>query len=429
MASDFTESDYDAYVGRHEAWNFAVNVLDLTFFNFANSFIFGATVLSLYASHLTSSAALIGLIPAMQQVGYALPQLMLAHKIEALPLKKPLLLRISIFERLPYLFVALLALLAPGAPKGLAYAVLLVSLTLASGAGGLIGTAWQGMLAKVIRPERRGFFFGLSNATGGLLGIAGAAASRYVLANYDYPTSFGLCFLLAFGAQVLSYISVAANREPRRDPQKESLTLRDYLARLPGVLRANPNFSRYLLGRALIILGGVATSFYIVYAKTEFGVDDAFAGTLTMVALVSQTLFTPTLGWLADRRGHKWATEICTLLGIAAALVALAGRSVRSLYAIFVLMNASAAGLMVANFSMVMTFASPDDLPTYIGLANTLLAVPILLAPILGGWIVDAVGYQALFCTALAFGLLGAATMHWAVRNPQPAEVPVAAEA
>ncbi len=425
MALDMTETQYEAYVTKHATWNFAVNVLDLTFFHFASSFIFGATVLSLYASHLTSSAALIGLIPAIQQVGYYLPQLFLAHHIETLPRKKPLLIRISVFERLPYLFVALMALLVPGAPHWLSYVVLALSLAMAATAGGLIGPAWQNMLAKVIEPERRGFFFGLSNALGGLLGVAGAAISRYVLGAYAYPTTFGLCFLLAFGAQVLSWLSVASTREPARDPQKESLPVKEYLARLPAVLRSNPNFMRYLASRALIILGTMATAFYIVYARKEFGVDDAFAGTLTMVALVSQTLFTPLLGWLADHKGHKWATEVCTALGIGAAILALVGPSTKWLYGVFVLMNASTSGMMVASLSMVMTFAKPDDLPTYIGLTNTLLAVPILVAPVLGGWIVDLAGFRVLFWVALAMGALGLVTMRWAVREPEHAESPL----
>jgi MFS family permease len=219
---------------------------------------------------------------------------------------------------------------------------------------------------------------------------------------------------------------VASTREPARDPQKESLPVREYLSRLPAVLRSNPNFMRYLASRAFIILGTMATAFYIVYARKEFGVDDAFAGTLTMVALVSQTLFTPLLGWLADRKGHKWATEVCTALGIGAAILALVGPSTRWLYGVFVLMNASTSGMMVASLSMVMTFAKPDDLPTYIGLTNTLLAVPILVAPVLGGWIVDLAGFRVLFWVALAMGVLGLVTMRWAVREPEHAESPLA---
>ncbi|HHX43432.1 MAG TPA: hypothetical protein GX714_05510, partial [Chloroflexi bacterium] len=67
--------EYQAAIRRNQTWNFVVNLADLSFFHLAVSFIYGSTVLSLYTSHLTTSALLIGLIPAIQNVGYFLPQL------------------------------------------------------------------------------------------------------------------------------------------------------------------------------------------------------------------------------------------------------------------------------------------------------------------------------------------------------------------
>ncbi|MHB1318896.1 MAG: hypothetical protein ACYCYF_09795, partial [Anaerolineae bacterium] len=97
MPGYLSEQDYQAYLSKHENWNFWVNALDLTFYHTATSFIYGATVLSLYASYLTDSAVLIGLIPALQGVMFLLPQMLLARHTQTLPRMKPLLARISIF--------------------------------------------------------------------------------------------------------------------------------------------------------------------------------------------------------------------------------------------------------------------------------------------------------------------------------------------
>ena len=125
MSGYLSDEAYQAYLSKHATWNFWVNVLDLTFFNTAMSFIYGATVLSLYASYLTGSAVLIGLIPALQGVMFLLPQMLLARRTQSLSRMKPFLARISIFERLPYSIVALSIFLWPNAPRGLAYATLL----------------------------------------------------------------------------------------------------------------------------------------------------------------------------------------------------------------------------------------------------------------------------------------------------------------
>jgi len=419
MQQTLTRDEYEAFVERNARWNFVVNALDLTFFTLAVSFVYGSTVLSLYASYLTTSATLIGLIPAIQSVGYFLPQLLASRKAEQYARKLPVVRKISVMERLPYLFVALTVLLWPQAPAWLAYTILALSLAVATGSGGLAGPGWNSMLAKVIRPQWRGRLFGLSHATGALLGVAGANLSRHVLATYAYPTSFGICFLLCFFFQVLSWTCLTLNREPPKEPSVEALSVKAYMRRLPCVLRENPNFSRYLVGRVLIILGAMGTSFYIVYARGTFGVSDAFAANLTMAALISQAASMPLLGWLADRRGHKWLTELSTVFGMLGTVVILMAPKAIWLYVVYMLVNAASSGISVAGFSIILEFCDPEVVPTFSALASTILAVPILLAPLIGGWVADLAGYRTVFYLALALAALGWAAMHWGVREPR----------
>jgi len=414
-----SQEGYEAAVRRNQTWNFWVNLLDVTFYHLALSFIFGSTVLSLYASHLTASAALIGLIPAIQNVGYFLPQLLVAHRSEQLVRQKPLILRISVMERFPYLFIALNCLLWPTAPAGVSFAILAVGLGIATLSGGLAGPAWNQMLAKVIRVERRGLFFGLSSAAGGMLGVAGAAVSRHVLGAYAFPTSFGICFLLCFVSQVLSWTALSLNREPPRRPKTEAPSVREYWRRLPGVLRSDPNFCRYLVARALIVLGTMGTALYIVYGKRTLAVTDVFGADLTMAALITQTAATPLLGMLADRRGNKLLIQISALLGGGALVLMLLASDSLWLYPAFMLANGALASMFVGSQAINMEFGGEANLPTYVALANTLLALPILVAPILGGWLADTVGFQTLFVAALVFSPAGWAAMCFGVRDPR----------
>jgi len=414
-----TDDAYRRYLLKHENWNFWVNVLDLTFYNLAMSFIYGATVLSLYASYLTDSAILIGLIPAVQGVMFLLPQLLMAQRTQALARKKPLVVRISVLERLPYLVVGLAILLWPGAPRPLAYLVLILSLVTATGAGGLAGPAWKTMLAKVVPVQRRGRLFGVSSALGGLLGLAGAAASRHVLASYAYPTSFAICFLLCFLFQLCSYTALCLNREPAREPEAAAASPRAYWRQLPGILRRNANFRRYLFGYALLTLGAMGTALYIVYARRTLQITDAFAANLTMAALLGQIISTPLVGRLADLRGNKWLMELGALLGAGAVLLILLARSPLALYPAFVLVNAAAATIHLASMGITMEFCTEDELPTFTALAGTLSGIPVLVAPLLGGWLADTAGFGALFGVGIAFFAAGWGMMRWGVREPR----------
>ncbi len=417
MAS--TSQTYEKYIHEHQTWNFVVNSLDLTFYNLAVSFIFGATVLSLYASYLTDSAVLIGLLPAIQSVGYFLPQLLTARRAGWLARKKPLVQKISVFERLPYLIVALSILVWPEAPPWLAYTLLALCLAVATGSGGLASPAWKSMLAKLIPAERRGRLFGLSRALGGLLGVGGAAYARHVLDAYPYPTSFGICFLLCFGFQALSWLCLSLNREPAKEPTKAEELATNYWRRLPGVLRDNPNYTRFLVGRSLIIMSTMATTFYVIYGRATYSITDAFAANLTMAALVSQTLSNPLLGWLADHRGNIWVMEVSALVGGMGLLTALFSSSARWLYGVFMLANAATTGMALAGMTVTMEFGDEEEMPIFSALANTITAAPILLAPVVGGWIVDVAGFRTMFVVGLSFAAAGCAVMHWCVREPR----------
>ena len=414
-----TDDVYQRYLRKNENWNYWVNVLDLTFFNLAMSFILGATVLSLYASYLTDSAILIGVIPAVQGVMFMLPQLLTAQRTQRLAHKKSLVVRISVMERLPYLVIGLSILLWPDAPRSLGYLVLILSLMIATGSGGLAGPAWKTMLAKVVPVRRRGSMFGVSSALGGVLGLGGAALSRHVLSTYAYPISFAICFLLCFFFQVCSYVCVALNREPAREPEGVVPSPRAYWGQLPRILRNNPNFCRYLVGNALLTFGAMGTALYIVYARRTLDISDAFAANLTMAVLFGQIVTTPLMGRLADLRGNKWLTELGALLGAASVVLVLLARSSLALYPAFVLFSAGRATIHLANMGITMEFCSEDELPTFTALAGTLSGIPVLLAPLVGGWLADTAGFATLFVAGILFFFAGWAMMRWGVREPR----------
>jgi MFS family permease len=410
---------YELEIETNRRWNFAVNVSDAVAVNLAKSFIFSSTILTLYASYLTSSAILIGLVPAIQQLGFMLPQLILAQRSESLARKKPLILKISITERLPYLFIALAIFLWSDSPSWFAYLMLAVNIAVATGSAGLGAPAWMGMLAKVIHPDRRGLLFSLGTGVGGLLGIGGAFLSRFILRTQAFPISFGFCFLLSFLAEALSYAFLAMNREPEKDPEIESRSFRQYVRTLPRLLKTSRNFSRYLASQFLIILGTMAANFYIIFGRYRFGTDDAFAATLTMVALVTQSVSTPALGWLSDRLGHKWLAEISSWLGIAAIVLMLFISNQTWLYPVFILMNLSVSAMTISRMCITMEFGKIENLPTFAALSFTLLAIPTMLAPILGGWILDLAGFTPLFVSALAISVAGWGVLRWGVEDPR----------
>src|SRR5262245_42828975 len=103
----------DVLLARHAARNFWLNVLDGMGFVFGMSMVSRLTVLPLFVSHLSSERWVQGLIPTITQTGWVLPTLFMAPLVASLPRRKPLIMLVTIGERIPLLALGAVLLLWP----------------------------------------------------------------------------------------------------------------------------------------------------------------------------------------------------------------------------------------------------------------------------------------------------------------------------
>jgi MFS family permease len=412
--------DQQRFVEKNLPWNFAVNVLDISFYTVATNLAARQTILPLLVSMLTTTKLAIGLIPAIDSLGFLLPQLFTANYAEGLRRKLPFIAPWAFWgERIPYLFMALAVWgLATPAPA-LTVLIFFILLAIASGSGGVTTPAWYDLIAKVIPANRRGTWSGVSFGLGALLAVVGAALAGRVLAAWSFPDNFAICFLLAFLAMMVSYVGLMLNREPDSETIKTGTPLVAYLKQLPEVLRRDRNYLHFLIARSVGILGAMASGFYIVYGSERWGISGVEVGIMTAVLTGSQAVMNLAWGLIADRLGHK---IVLSLGAVSLALAAVAASLVASpewLWVTFALLGASLAAGTVSNLNIILEFCAPEDRPTYIGLTNTLLAPVAVLSPILGGALATLAGYQGLFVLAAACGAGAAVLMAVWVREPR----------
>ena len=74
--------------------------------------------------------------------------------------------------------------------------------------------------------------------------------------------------------------------------------------------------------------------------------------------------------------------------------------------------------------TITVEFGSEFERPYYIGLANTLIAPATLIAPVLGGFLADTVGFQATFGLALVASLLAVLVLMVVMRDPRTLRTP-----
>lgn len=416
------DADIAAEMERNFRWNYAVNVLDGSAFTLGVTFISSATIVPLFLSKLSDSPIPIGLAAMIAQGSWFLPQLFTANLVERLARKKPVVVNLGFFtERLPMWLILLAAVVAAASPT-LALVLFFLGYAWHGLGAGVVATAWQDMLARIFPVNRRGRFFATTVFIGAGLGTIGASGSAWLLENYPFPQNFIISFGLAAFAINLSWVFLALTREPVRVEPVTRQDNRQYLAALPQLLKQDQNFSRFLLARSLLALSSMSIGFLTVSALARWQVADSTVGLYTVAALLGQTGGNLFLGLMADRYGHKLSLEMSGAAALLCFALAWLAPSPGWFYLVFALQGISQGGILVSGMMIVLEFSPSHRRPTYTGLANTLVGLINVVAPLVGTVLVQ-FSYSALFAMSALLALVGVVLMFYRVREPRLAVV------
>lgn len=407
-----------AYIQRSLKHNLIVNLLDGAFFGMALGFASFVTVIPLFVSTLTSSAVLIGLIPAIHTIGWQLPQLFIANQVARQRRLLPMVLFITIQERLPFLGLALVAWRLAELKVNAALIMIYILLIWQGLGGGFTATGWQSLIGKIIPSRRRGTFFGLQASAANLLASLSAVLAGLILERWQDSSGFAICFLLACAAMLLSWIFLALAHEPDSEPVNLAAAPGGFWPGVGAIMRRDRNFRWFLVGRAFSQLAMMGVAFYAVFAVNQLGVSKLGIGWMTGLLMAVKILTNPLMGWLGDRWSYRATMELGLVAAALSALLAWWAQTPAWFYLVFALVGVTDAAIYTVAISMTLTFGSEAERPAYIGLANTLIAPANILAPFLGGWLAEIAGYPAAFLASAVGGLAAIIVFHWMVHDP-----------
>ena len=408
----------EAYIQKHLRFNFIVGMFDGGFFGLGAGFASFAAIIPLFVSHLTNSALLIGLVPAIHNVGWQLPQLLTAGWISRAKRYKPLMLWMTIHERVPYLGLAIVALCVPFTTKQTALLMTFLMLIWQGLGSGFAANPWMNMVTKVMPRELHGTFFGTQSAAyNGMAGLS-AIVAGLLLEKMAAPYNYSLCFALTFAFMCVSYIFLSTTREPDSSPNPSDHP-HAYLNKSLEILRRDTNFQIFLGIRMLSQFAAIGFAFYVIYAVRQFGMSDAAAGIMVAILLIGQVVLSPLMGRWGDRWSHRGMMSLGAAGAALSALLAWKATSANWFYAIFILEAIATVAIWTVPNALSVSFAKDEEeRPLYIGLSNTLCAPVTILAPILGGWLADAASFGVTFIISAICGVLMTAALWFVMKDP-----------
>jgi MFS family permease len=325
----------------------------------------------------------------------------------------------TIHERVPFLGFMILAFLIPILGKQTSLIIALLLLIWQGLGGGFTANAWTSMISKIFPADYRGTFFGLQAGLANLFISGSAIAAGYLLNSLASPLDFAACFAIASFFFILSWFALALTREPEDTekiiPQEQTHFWDD----AKKIFRKDTNFNWFLTARILSQFATIGFSFHILYALRQFNMSEVTAGYLTATLTISQTVANIAMGWLGDRWGHRSMMILGACAAFATAAMAWAATSITWFYPIFLLEGIANVAIWTIGMTMTVDFGNEAERPLYIGMSQTLTAPATILAPLLGGWIVDSAGFIPTFSLSAVLSAIMIAIFVFLVVDPR----------
>jgi len=393
-----------AQVERDLPGNFAAllahGLLGQTGFRLVNA----PTFLPHFASTLAGSASGSTVMRAVQSLGQFLSPLAAVTVVEHRPHAKRLGIVFGSAMRIQLLFLALVALFVRRPHPALLLVWLFVGLF--GLAQGLQGVAFQVVMAKVIPIERRGRLLGLRDLASGIVLIGVAAVGGFLIERFGFSAGNGYTFLLAFGLTSLGLGAFARVKEPAGRELRTPMPLRKRLRELPALLRAEPDFRRFLSARLLASAARGVLPLYIVWIGRTFGMTGARLGTFTVVFAIAQSSSTLAWGWIGDRSGYKRVFQLSNLLGLAGTALLLVSSSVWLASLTYALVGASLGGFMLAGSNLVLEFGTERERAMRIATHNASTELLGMIGFLGAGLLADGVSFRSAFLASIALQAL-----------------------
>ena len=410
----------EAFAREHLRHNVLALGADFSLFMIGLSFASSTTVLPAFAVYLGAPNVVLGAIPAVMTTGWFLPSLFAAEHTESLSRRLPFILRYTLWERVPFLVMGVVAFTISDRAPALALAVVLLSLIAMSTTGGILMPAWMDVIGRTIPTELRGRFFALSSMVSAVGGLAGSFATARILDSLRAPGSYGVCFMISAAFMAASWIALALVREPEVVLTAPPRRLGDYLRSMPRLLRSDRNLSWFLAARAFSMLGTMAGGFFTAYALRIHAAPAHWVGIFTAMLFAGQLAATFGLGSLADRVGHRAVIVVGVGAMALANGMALGAPGLPAFSILFAFVGLAQTAATISNMNVLLEFApTPEERPTYVGLGNTFIAPLAFGAPIAAGLLADAWGFEVVFLTAITCGVTGFVLMLARVRDPR----------
>ena len=379
-------------------------------------------VLPYYIQHLTKSPFLIGLIPVVFVIGFALPQIFMARIIQRSQNRIRLLILSAVAQRICMLGLLLLTIIQTRLPDSLTLGLFFLIYFLFNIARGCYSPSYIDFLGRGIS-SHRGKIIGSGNFLGGILNLLGALLLARLLTDLPYPQAITAIMAVSFTGSLISLGAILCLKDVSKN---EPVEVRPAAGRPHVAAEASSNqayqfpaFRTFLFWRAILVGLEMMLSFYTLYGLEKFNLPASYVGIFAAILTIADALGNPFWGWLGDRVGYLRVIVASTILGSAGALLAAFSANLWLFSMIFLLNGLMLSGQVLGGMNIIYEYAASRNVSIYVAYEQVMLSVLSSLAPVLGAGLIAKLGYSVSSLVAGSCGVLGVIGMQFYVRSPR----------
>jgi MFS family permease len=281
--------------------------------------------------------------------------------------------------------------------------------------GNFVVPAWTSLAADIIPPGLRARYFASRNFATNLALLAVTPLGGFLLDRWGMPGGYVVALLVAFLLGMCATLAYSRIPEPSpvaapsaRTAGRQIAVLRDRRFQLFVAATFMLHFATMLAG-----------PFMNVYLVEDLGGSNFTVGIMSTASAFAGIIGQLYFGDLMQRRGALWVTRLAMLV---MPLLPLAWVFVGNEW--WVLVPNIAGGFIwaafgLANFQLLLDVSTEEDRDDYVAAFHTCIFGALLLAPFVGGLLVDTWGYRVDFIVSGVGRLVAALLFFLVVSTPK----------
>ena len=276
-------------------------------------------------------------------------------------------------------------------------------------------TPFLSLLPDITPREQRSTASGVMNLVGSI-GLISCFVAGSLLWERSPGSMFALVAVGSFGFMLISILLI------REQPAQPGLpTDRVSPAAYLKGLAEERNAVRFLVAQFFWWLGfWMISSFLILFVAEELGVSESRSFLVPMVFSIVATVAVLPMGMLGDRFGRKGILSWMIALWAVAGLLVALSQNLTHAFLTVGLTGIPFAAVMAVGYAFFLDLIPEERTAEFVGIGVLTIASAQFVGPLIGGELIDTLGYRSLFPVAAAFQVVGLVVLQLVRPNRSP---------